>query len=53
VHLRFDAEDLAQTTVSCAKFLGTPPPTMNSPVTPAAILMSVSSRKSAAESIDR
>src|SRR3954453_15165844 len=41
----------AQTTVSCAKFFGTPPPTMNRPVVPAASLMSVSSRKSATESM--
>ncbi len=41
----------AQTTVSWAKFLGTPPPTMNSPVVPAASLTSVSSRKSATASM--
>src|SRR6202022_4101566 len=43
----------AQTTVSWAKFFGTPPPTMNKPVAPAAILMSVSSRKSATASMVR
>ena len=43
----------AQTTVSWAKFFGTPPPTMNRPVVPAAILMSVSSRKSATASMVR
>ncbi|MNI65754.1 hypothetical protein D3C73_1212740 [compost metagenome] len=37
--------------MSWAKFLGTPPPTMNRAVVPAAILMSVSSRKSAIASI--
>src|ERR1700738_313958 len=43
----------AQTTVSGAKFFGTPPPTMNRPVAPAAILISVSSRKSATASMVR
>src|SRR3954447_10840349 len=37
----------AHTTVSWAKFLGTPPPIISSPVVPALTLMSVSSRKSA------
>src|SRR6185503_5704606 len=36
----------AQTTVSCAKFFGTPPPTMKRAVVPTASLISVSSRKS-------
>jgi len=43
----------AQTTVSWAKFFGTPPPTMKRPVVPAASLMSVSSRKSATASMVR
>src|SRR5581483_867626 len=41
----------AHTTVSWAKFLGTPPPTMKRPVVPAASLTSVSSRKSATASM--
>lgn len=41
----------AQTTVSWAKFLGTPPPIMNRPDTGDWILISVSSRKSLTESI--
>jgi hypothetical protein len=35
----------AHTTVSCAKFFGTPPPIISRPVVPALILISVSSRK--------
>jgi hypothetical protein len=41
------AEDFAQTTVSCVKFFGTPPPIISRPVVPASILSMVSSRKSA------
>ena len=41
----------AQTTVSCAKFFGVPPPIISSPVVLAAIFISVSSRKSRTESI--
>lgn len=42
----------AQMTVSWTKFLGTPPPIMRRPEVGAAILISVSSRKSFTESME-
>jgi len=46
------ADISAATTTSCVKFFGTPPPTMNRPVSYASSFNLVNSRKSFAESID-